>query len=396
MADDIVINLEKVCKRYTLKHRGGRTLKAAVIDLLRGRRGTNRDFWALKDISFQVKAGQTVGIIGANGAGKSTLLGLISRTSLPTSGHIDTRGTISSLLELGAGFHPDLSGRENVYLYGAIMGISRRQMQSRFDETVAFAGLSDWIDEPVKHYSSGMYVRLGFAVAVEVDPAILIIDEVLAVGDVAFQRKCMQRIEDFKRRGKTMIVVSHDLSTIRAISDQILLLDNGRIVCAGDPNTVVTEYQWLSRERHETAKQKEWGTREVLITEVEFFDEQGMKTNKFRWNGAVEARIHFDAIGRIPNPVFGFALHAANGLLIYGSNTQVEGFDIPSIEGKGCVRLRVDRLAMATGAYLFSFSVHSPDHLTNYHRLDNKFPIAVECEKNFEGCAFMPVQWSMG
>ena len=396
MQPDEVIRIEDVCKRFVIKQRGGRTLKATVVEWLQGRsRRNDRDFWALDNVSLSVKQGETVGIIGSNGAGKSTLLALITGTSAPTSGSLETRGKISSLLELGAGFHPDLSGRENIYLYGAIMGIARTRMQERFDDIVDFAGLRDWIDEPVKHYSSGMYVRLGFAVAVEVDPDILIIDEVLAVGDAAFQKKCIRRINDFRDRGKTMLVVSHDLTTIHSISDRLVLLDHGKVLCQGDPKQVVTEYQWLSRERHETAPEQEWGSGEVRITDVAFKDSEGRPSKTFKSNRCVVMDLSYETRDRVSAPVFGFALHSANGVLIYGSNTQIEHVEIPFIEGKGCLRLVIERLPVATGAYLFSFSVHSPDHLTNYHRLDNTFPITVESDKSFEGCAYMPIRWEL-
>jgi len=387
------IVVEKLCKDYRLKATATRSVKSAVLDALRGRRRASV-LHALKDLSFSVAKGETLGIIGHNGAGKSTLLALITGTLAPTSGRIDTRGTISSLLELGAGFHPDLTGRENVYLYGATLGLSRRQMRERFDGIVEFAGLSEFIDQPVKHYSSGMYIRLGFAVAVEVDPDILLIDEVLAVGDVNFQRKCLQKMDEFRGRRKTMLVISHDLGTIQRISDRILLLDQGRIMGIGEPSRVVGEYQALSRRSAARGLQREWGTGEVRITGVSFSDGQGRATEHFRWGDALEARIAYEAARRVPNPVFGFAINDAAGRLVFGSNTQIEQVDIPHVEGKGVLSLRIERLSMAAGSYLFSFSVHSADHLANYHRLDNHFPISIECDRTFEG-VYMPMRWEV-
>jgi lipopolysaccharide transport system ATP-binding protein len=219
-----------------------------------------------------VARGETLGIIGSNGAGKSTLLSLLAGTMAPTRGTVACRGTVSSLLELGAGFHPDLTGRENVFLWGAILGLSRQWMRRRFDAIVEFAELSGFIDQPVKHYSSGMYVRLGFAVAVEVDPDILIVEEVLAVGDAVFQRKCLDRMARFRREGKTLLVVSHDLQTIRAVSDRILLLDEGRIRGLGSPSQVLNRYERVWRQRFCAEQAREYGTGEAAIEDVLFLD----------------------------------------------------------------------------------------------------------------------------
>lgn len=389
--NDVAITVEHVTKAFRLRSGGTPTLKSAVLEVL-GRRPRRR-FEALKDVNFVVKKGETLGIIGANGAGKSTLLSLICGTMAPTSGNIAAHGTISSLLELGAGFHPDLTGRENVFLYGAVMGIPRQKMSERFNAIVDFAGIRDFIDQPVKHYSSGMYVRLGFAVAVEVDPDILLIDEVLAVGDADFQRKCIAKMEEFRKRAKTMLIISHDLHTIRSISDRILFLDAGQVLGIGKPDTMVSQYEGHSAQKNTQSVAREWGTGEAKLTGVTFVNDRGETTNRFRWGGAMEAQIGFETSRRIDDPVFGFSIASENGVLIYGNNTQIEGFKIDQIEGKGTVKVKISQLAMAKGTYLFSVSLHSSDHRTNYHRLDNMFPIIVESEKRFEGCAYMPCQW---
>ena len=395
MSEKVVIKVENVTKEFRMCQAGMRTLKSTALAIFRRRHNGKRVLQALRDISFTVNQGETLGIIGANGAGKSTLLSLLTGTTMPTRGRITTQGTISSLLEFGAGFHPDLTGRENVFLNGAIMGLSRKQMNKRFDSIVAFAGIEEFIDQPVKHYSSGMYVRLGFAVAVEVDPAILLIDEVLAVGDANFQRKCIQKMEEFKNRGKTMLIVSHDLATIQSISDSILLLDEGKIIGIGDPGNVVNEYRSFLRKKSAKVLEREWGSGEVKITAVELINDKGEATDTFNWGSAIDARISYEASRRITDPVFGFAVSDKNGRLIYGSNTQNERHEIPWIEGKGSLTLHIEQLMMAKGTYLLSFSVHSADHKINYHRLDNCFPIAVESEKNFEGC-YMPCRWRKG
>jgi ABC-type polysaccharide/polyol phosphate transport system ATPase subunit len=393
MSDKAVIEVKHVSKHYRLTG-GTRSLKAFVLDLLKRGRRDVKTLRALDDVSFSVYPGETLGIIGANGAGKSTLLSLLTGTIHPTSGTIRTDGQMSSLLELGAGFHPDLSGRENVYLYGAIMGLSKQQMQERFDAIVDFAGLHDFIDQPVKHYSSGMYVRLGFAVAVEVDPDILLIDEVLAVGDATFQKKCLDKMQEFREQNKTMLIISHDLQTIQKVSDKILLLDSGRIIGMGDPESMVETYEGITRKKHAEVFQREWGTGRVRITHVEFRDDSGRECDTFQWGGNLNATVFYEAREPIDHPVFGFSICDNAGRIVHGSNSQIEGFDIKRIDGKGSINLRLENLPMAQGNYLFSFSSHSSDHKENFHRLDNFFPIVIESHKQFEGYTYMESSWS--
>jgi len=391
MIERPVIEVECVSKHYRLTG-GTRSLKSMVLEMLHGRR-KGRTLRALDDVTFSVFPGETLGIIGSNGAGKSTLLSLLTGTIHPTSGRIRTHGQMSSLLELGAGFHPDLSGRENVFLYGAIIGLSRQQMQARFEAIVDFAGLHEFIDQPVKHYSSGMYVRLGFAVAVEVDPQILLIDEVLSVGDAAFQKKCLDKMREFREQGKTMLIISHDLQTIQKVSDRILLLDQGRIVGMGDPESMVDTYEGITRRRHAEGFQREWGTGKVRITGVTFQNDAGVETDTFQWGGGLNATVRYRAEACVEHPVFGFAISDNGGRIVHGSNTQIEGVTIPLVEGEGSLRLRLDNLPMARGNYMFSFSAHSADHKENYHRMDNCFPIVVACHKDFEGYAYMASSW---
>jgi ABC-type polysaccharide/polyol phosphate transport system ATPase subunit len=372
---------------------GARSLKTAVLETLSPKAAAASEFWALRNVAFEVAGGETLGIIGSNGAGKSTLLALLAGTKQPTEGTIRTRGTISSLLELGAGFHPDLTGRENVYLAGAVMGLSRQSMRERFDAIVEFSGIGDFIDQPVRHYSSGMYVRLGFSVAVEVDPDILLIDEVLSVGDIAFQKKCIDTIKSFRDRGKTMLVISHDLSTIQTISDRILFLEEGQVQGIGKPIEVVGQYTSSAGRKGAEALGREWGSGEVRLSGFELRNGQGVVTDRIRSGDALEIRIEYTAAQRIENPVFGFSLADDTGAKLYGNNSQIEKHEIAAIEGEGSLTLRIESVSVASGTYLLSFSVHSADHSTNYHRLDNALPIMVESDKPFEGC-YLPVKWS--
>jgi ABC-type polysaccharide/polyol phosphate transport system ATPase subunit len=393
MSSDIAIQVEGVGKRFRLRHAGTRTLKSVVLDVFRRGDRTARDLWALKDIGFTVARGKTLGLIGANGAGKSTLLALLAGTLEPTEGRIVMKGTISSLLELGAGFHPDLTGRENVFLAGAIMGLTRNQMKKRFDAIVEFADIGRFIDQPVKHYSSGMYVRLGFAVAVEVDPDILLVDEVLAVGDSVFQRKCLKRMAEFRRQNKTMLIISHDLNTIQSVSDEILFLDHGRILGHGTPEAVIGQYESFSRGITTSDLKREWGTREVVLTGAEFYGADGREAAKFKWGEELNVRLHYDAPLPVGPSVFGFAIADENGRIVNANNTQIEKVEIPGLHGAGSIVLRLPSLNLAQGTYLFSFSVHSADHRVNYHRLDHAFAIGVDAGKRFEGVCYVPCEW---
>jgi len=387
------ITVESLGKRFRMRQSGGRSLKAFALDLLRSDNANS--FWALRGADFEVEKGETLGIIGANGAGKSTLLSLLAGTKTPTEGRVSTRGTVSSLLELGAGFHPDLTGRENVFLAGAVMGVPRRRMRERFDGVVDFAGIGRFIDQPVRHYSSGMYVRLGFAVAVEVDPDILLIDEVLAVGDAAFQRKCLARMAEFREKGKTMLIISHDLATIRSISDRILLLEEGRVLGIGDPKSVVGQYESAGRRKGAETVEREWGTGEARIEQVRFLDSAGKESEEFASGARLTVRIAYRANRRIPAPVFGFAIATEDGVRVHGSNTQIEGVRVPDLDGVGEITLVIDPLRLGGGNYIFSFSIHSADHSINYHRLDNRFPITVRRDRRTEGCVVLESAWEV-
>ena len=236
------VSFDDVSKRFVLRHERAYTVLESVIGLVKPARRTTEEFWALRAVSFEIPDGETFGIIGPNGAGKSTVLKLMSRILEPTSGQVAVKGRISPLLELGAGFHPELTGRENVYLNAALFGVSQAEAQDRYDEIVEFSELRDFIDVPMKHYSSGMYMRLGFAVAANIIPDVLLVDEVLAVGDEAFQRKCLRKIEKFRREGRAIVFVSHDLDTVRRICHRALWLGQGEVRALGTANVVVERY----------------------------------------------------------------------------------------------------------------------------------------------------------
>lgn len=236
---DIAVDVNHVSKKFRLYHERNQSLKSAI---MRRRLSVHEDFWALKDVSFEVPTGSTFGLIGANGSGKSTLLKCLARILFPEEGSITAFGKVAGLLEVGSGFHPELSGRENVFLNGSILGMRRKEIESKFDEIVEFSGVEQFIDQPVKNYSSGMYVRLGFAIAINVDPDVLVVDEVLAVGDAEFQEKCHQKFRDFRSAGKTVILVSHSMDIVRNMCDHAAWLSHGSLKAVGDADETVAAY----------------------------------------------------------------------------------------------------------------------------------------------------------
>ncbi|PTN36787.1 ABC transporter ATP-binding protein [Desulfonatronum sp. SC1] len=387
------IEAENVGKRYYVQGMGQRTLFNSLAGAFRG--GAKKEFWALRNLNFKVPKGKTVGVVGPNGSGKSTLLGLVAGTITPTEGVVRTQGRISSLLELGAGFHPDLSGRENVYLNASILGIPRDYVQKRFDYIVEFAGLRDFIDTPVKHYSSGMYVRLGFAVAVEMDPDILLIDEVLAVGDAAFQMKCLDRVRQFQKKGKTLFLVSHALETVGEFCDEVMLIHDGQLLDQGDPSTVILSYLKSYMVRIGMLNVEEHGTRDVEIEEALLLDETGTETNIFEAGGEMIVEVHYKAKKPIDKPVFGFNIKTGNGIYVFGSNTQISKTSIEFIDGRGTMRLRIAPLTLKRGNFFLSLSIHSWDHATQFHRLEDWYPFIIRDASESPGLVHLNTQWEL-
>lgn len=391
MTSPHAIEVNQITKQFRLTASAG-SLKTAVLDVLRKR--APQRFTALQDVSFTVSPGETLGLIGANGAGKSTLLSIIARTLYPTSGSVKTRGMVSSLLELGAGFHPDLTGRENVLLYGAIMGIPRETMRKRFDAIVEFSGLAQFIEQPVRFYSSGMYVRLGFAVAVQVNPDILLVDEVLAVGDADFQRRCLDKMAEFRRAGKAMLIISHDMNTIRSVSDRIAYLDHGVLKGIGAPHEMAARYGADTVAASSASAQREWGTGEARISSVRFVNAQNQPCDIPPDDAQLRIQIAWEAAQRIVTPTFGFSIADSEGHTVFGSNTEIEKFDLPFIEGSGQLILSLDASALHAGGYSLSFSLHSRDHSQNYHRLEHALPFYLPGRAHFDGICHLPSQWS--
>jgi ABC-2 type transport system ATP-binding protein len=347
--------------------------------VMRGRRAKYQEFWALKDVSFEIPTGSTFGLIGENGSGKSTLLKCMARILQPDRGRVAVNGSLAALLELGSGFHAELSGRENIYLNGSILGMRRREIDQKFDEIVGFAGVEEFIDVPVKNYSSGMYVRLGFSVAINVDPEILLVDEVLAVGDAAFQDKCMEKFAEFRRAGKTVVIVSHAMGTMRHLCDHVAWLQHGTLVGAGPATHVVDEYvDEVHEERSatETAGSR-WGSGEASLDTVELLDARGRRITKCRTGDTVLVRLHYVCEEPIPKPVFGLALESLEGVYVWAHNSR-DGDAVPDeINGRGHVDLFVPSLPLQPGTFdvIASIVDYSTTHVFDFQRHCYRFDV---------------------
>lgn len=373
-----VIRFEDVSKKYTLGHAnldGLRKFLPKIISRITGGENYSSqnegDFFALKNVTFEVKQGEALGVVGPNGAGKSTILKLLAHTIEPTSGKIITDGKISALIELGAGFHHELTGRENIYLYGSIMGLKRREIYEKFDSIVAFAELEKFIDTPIKHYSSGMYARLGFAVAIHVDPDILLIDEVLAVGDMNFRKKCYEKLHEIlSREHTTIIFVSHDIYRIQSLCKKTLFLSEGHIQKIGHTQEVISYYcnemnkSMISKEQKH--QEKRWGTGEVRITEVYLSDAAGKRTETFETSGNVILTLKYHSARKINNPDFRFIIQTIDGIEIICVNSGNTDHSVDCIEGDGSVRCCFESVPLLPNAYTITVGVSTMDGQIDY------------------------------
>jgi lipopolysaccharide transport system ATP-binding protein len=399
-----IIEFENVSKRFVLNREQQDTIQGRFAKILR-RKPPGEEFWALRDVSFSVKRGESLGLVGHNGAGKSTALKLMTRILEPTSGRVSMNGRVAALLELGSGFHPDLSGRENVFLNGSLLGFSRREMRAKLPEIVEFAEIGDFIDMEVKHYSSGMYTRLAFAVATAVDPEILITDEVLAVGDEAFQRKCMDRIYRFRQQGKTIIFVSHALEVVRTLCDHAVWLDRGKARASGNAGEVIDAYlAEVNRREQDQAETTETatglgtrrGTREVEITRVEVLGADTPARPIVQTNAPLTVRVHYLAHQPIHEPVFGVALHHESGFWLNGPNTRFDGVTIPQLDGEGYVDYQIPALPLLAGRYLLSAAIVDTTMLHTYDHHDRMYPLVVQSGalRDRYGILSIPGRWA--
>lgn len=388
-----VVTVRDVSKKFRLYHERNQSMKAAV---MRGGRARYDEFWALRDVSFDIPEGSTFGLIGRNGSGKSTLLKCLARILRPDQGSIEVRGKVSALLELGAGFHPELSGRENVYLNGSILGLTRREIDAKFDDIVGFAGLERFIDTPVKNYSSGMYVRLGFSVAINVNPDVLLVDEVLAVGDEMFQRRCDEKFAELRDSGKTIVVVSHSLGAVRSMCDVAAWLEDGYLKEIGNPGQLIEKYvEEAHVERVATAGGgSQWGSGEMKVTRVEILDGTGAPTLRLHTGEPFTLRFHYLAEEAVHRPVVGFGLHRIDGLHATGVNSR-ESLVPERLEGRGHFDFHCPRLPLAPGAYDVTVSVMSEDnlHTWDFQTRALRFDVAPGRPREMEGTFAIEGRW---
>lgn len=371
-----VIRLTDVGVRYRMPSEKIPTLKEYFIRAIRGQI-SHQTFWALQNITLEIFPAEVFGIIGPNGAGKSTLLKVVSRVLRPTRGRVRVKGKVAPLLELGAGFDFELTGRENIFLNGAILGFSKKEMEKRVDRIVEFAGLKEFIDAPLRTYSSGMVARLGFAVATDERPEILIVDEILSVGDTEFQTRSFERIQSFQAQGTTILLVTHDINRVETMCQRAIFLSHGQIVADGSAPQVVDRYLGRIRKREEErlaegqvdSQNWRWGNRKIEITNVVFLDEKGQPKNIFQTGDYFAMRIEYEAHEPINSPVFGMAIHHNDGTHITGPNTQFAGLDLGRIEGRGWVLYEVGHLPLLEGLYKVSVAVHnwSDNEMFDYH-----------------------------
>ncbi len=371
------VDVHKIYRRYSRRNSFA-TLKSALLsgDLLRGA-AEHQTFEALRGVSFTVPAGRTFGIIGRNGSGKSTMLKLIAGIGKPTSGAVRVNGRVSALIELGAGFHPEISGRENVFINGLMLGLSKKEIADRFDDIVSFAELQEFIDAPVKTYSSGMYMRLGFAVAINVDPDVLLVDEVLAVGDESFTHKCLEKFAEFRQRGKTILLVTHQLDLVQRFCDDALWLDRGVVRAEGDPKRVSDAYllDVAHADTAAAAGATRWGSGEVRIAGVELHGASG-RTDVFESGSPMEIRFHVRAAQPIADFVFGVAIFNADGACCYGTNTHIEGARPGGLSGDADVGFAIERLDLVDGTYTLDVAVHRESGAPyDYHRKLHTFRV---------------------
>jgi lipopolysaccharide transport system ATP-binding protein len=384
-----LVKLEHLSKRFEAVSEAPHSLLELLVSRLSPgnqrplSRAKKQPFWVVQDLNLEVLAGECLGVLGQNGSGKSTLLKLIARIIRPTSGRIMVNGHVSALLELGAGFHNDLTGRENIYLNGSLLGLDRQTIESHFDSIVAFSELAAFIDMPVKFYSSGMYMRLAFSIAVHVRPQILIVDEILAVGDQAFQEKCINHIYDMKRRGVTIILVSHSLDLMRKLCTRLVWMHNGTIRAGGEPEAVIQQYLMYLHEhgRQGLAQSKKefdrLGNGDIEITGVRLLDERQQEQAVFMTGQPLTVEIGFIAHKPVEEPEFGLAIFRQDGVQINGPNTQFAGVRMDKVEGKGKVCYQIERLPLLPATYLLSVAVHDSRYPLTYDHHDKAYEFQV-------------------
>jgi len=390
------ISVSSLSKNFRLYHERNRYIKAA---LLRGRRAKYEEFWALKDVSFEVAHGATLGIIGSNGSGKTTMLKCLTGIYTPEKGAIKVDGKLAALLELGAGFHPELTGAENIFLNGSILGMSKRDVQNKFASIVEFAGLEKFIDTPVKNFSSGMVVRLGFSIASHVEPEILLIDEILSVGDQDFQRKSSEKIEEFRREGRTIVVVSHSLGLVQQLCKEVIWLDKGEIRQSGPAAEVIAGYTGGSyqpqTERDESSRNR-WGTGDARINSIELLNHDGTIAQVIESNAGAQIRFQISAHTRIESPILRVQITRLNGDVVWATSTQRGTNTMRVLDGPATATLNIESTKLLEGTYFVSAAITDSTATTEFDHCENWLRFNVHKTNVFdEGIVAINSTWSL-
>ena len=390
-APGTAIDVDGVWKKFRVYKEKNVSLKEAVV---RGRRSRHEDFWALQDVTVQVPTGQALGLIGANGSGKSTLLKVMARILAADRGRVAVAGRVATLLELGAGFQMDYTGVENIYLNGAILGLSRRQITERLEEIIAFAELDQFINNPVRNYSSGMYMRLGFAIAVHVDPQVILIDEVLAVGDESFQRKCIDRIRHFRKEGRTMVFVSHDLAAVMDVCDRVLWLEHGRVRADGKPADAVDAYLSHVSSAGPVISDRDGPTGPARMPSVRISQSNGKVGFQFKTGDPMKIAVDYEFLETVPDPFFGVSIFRNDGVYCYGINTRMDNIKLRSEPHRGTVELTIPEMPLLPGNYEISLGFFDRDSrpLVFQHK---QYAIRVRADQANEGLMAMPHHWDV-
>lgn len=367
----VAIEFSHVSKTFHLHMQRSRTIQETLVNLFQKRKDKARSILkVLDDVSFTVEKGEAVGLIGPNGTGKSTTLKLINRILMPDSGTMMIDGRVGALLELGAGFHPDLTGIENIFLNAAILGISKNDIRQKLESIIEFSELGQFIDIPVKHYSSGMYTRLGFSIAVHVEPEILLVDEVLAVGDATFQRKCMDRIDELRRNHTTILLVSHDVNSVQRVCNRAIWMEGGKILADGNTEEVAQKYLWHSLsagpDKRTQDGESRWGSGEIKINSVRLLDQNNQEQKTFYSGQPFTVELNYEPHQRVEETVFGIAIHRSDGVHVTGPNTQHMGLQLPPLTKAGKITYTVSRMPLLEGTYYLSVAVHNRNDTKMY------------------------------
>jgi lipopolysaccharide transport system ATP-binding protein len=407
------IEIQSLSKRYRIG-RQQRTFREDILEFAKcpfGRRNNEAEWiWALRDVSFDVAAGEVVGIIGKNGAGKSTLLRIMSKITNPTEGNIKVRGRVASLLEVGTGFHSELTGRENIYLNGSILGMKRREVDKRFDAIVAFAGVEQFIDTPIKRYSTGMLMRLGFAVAAHLEPDVLIVDEVLAVGDAGFQKKCLDAMEGLRSGGRTVLFVSHNLAAVENLCSRGIWLDGGKVRKDGGVKEVILDYMAsfvgsLTGESTLVDSESRHGNGEIRYTRVEYLNPDRTPRALTRSGESLVIRFHYHAKKTVRYPIFWFRLYTKMGTLLTESGADTHGVDVPRVEpGDGYIEVEIESFNLLPAEYYFSLWITDQAGQTRVYDGDVRTVLEIEPANIYasgwtptsrHGIVYFPQRWSV-